>query len=46
MRNLLQDDTVYGPFLGSLLCGSSLLIEKKNRRLELALYCVPRAMYR
>jgi len=45
LRNLLQQDTIYGPMLGSFLCGFSLLIEKKTRRMELALYCLPRAMY-
>ena len=45
MRNIVKDDTIYGPMLGSFACGLSLLIEKKSRRLELALYCVPRAMF-
>lgn len=44
VRNLVKDDTIYGPMLGSFMCGLSLLIEKKSRRLELALYCFPRAM--
>jgi len=65
VRNQLQNETIYGPLLGSFLCGFSLLIEKKvllhsllpffffsltvptlqSRRMELALYCVPRALY-
>ena len=44
-RNTLKTDSVLGPFLGSAACGFSLLIEKKSRRMELALYCVPRALY-
>ena len=42
IRNM---DTSWGPFLGSMLCGLSLLVEKKSRRLELALYVLPRALH-
>jgi len=31
--------------LGCLLCGLSILLENKSRRMELALYCAPRAIY-
>ncbi|KAF9585322.1 hypothetical protein BGW38_002907 [Lunasporangiospora selenospora] len=38
-------DYIYGPLLGSFLCGFSVLIEKPHRRAEMALYVLPRAMY-
>ncbi|KAG0043506.1 hypothetical protein BGZ83_011328 [Gryganskiella cystojenkinii] len=38
-------DHIYGPLLGSFLCGFSVLIEKPHRRAEMALYVLPRAMY-
>ncbi|KAF9165169.1 hypothetical protein DFQ26_000510 [Actinomortierella ambigua] len=38
-------DYVYGPILGSALCGLSVLIEKKHRRAEMALYVLPRALF-
>lgn len=44
-RNLLQEDTLIGPVMGAFLCGLSVLIEKKHRRMELALYCIPRALH-
>lgn len=44
-RNLLQEDTLIGPLCGAFLCGLSVLIEKKHRRMELALYCIPRALH-
>eukprot|EP00658_Telonema_sp_P-2_P038664 TRINITY_DN27696_c0_g1_i2.p1 TRINITY_DN27696_c0_g1~~TRINITY_DN27696_c0_g1_i2.p1 ORF type:complete len:448 (-),score=89.77 TRINITY_DN27696_c0_g1_i2:202-1545(-) len=40
----LNDDRVWGPLIGSSLCGLSLLIEKKSRRKELAMYVLPRAV--
>jgi hypothetical protein len=43
-RNTLQADRLIGPLMGSFLCGFSIFIEKKSRRMELALYCVPRAL--
>jgi len=44
VRAVLGDDTVVGPALGSSLCGLSLLLEKKSRRKELAMYVLPRAV--
>lgn len=45
LRNILHNDTpVWGPLAGSFLSGWSLLIEKKKRRREFALYVIPRAM--
>ncbi|KAI9021974.1 hypothetical protein DFJ74DRAFT_606771 [Hyaloraphidium curvatum] len=39
-------DTVgYGPGLGSFLSGFSILLERKSRRRELALFVLPRALY-
>ncbi|KAG0215359.1 hypothetical protein BGX28_000099 [Mortierella sp. GBA30] len=38
-------DQIYGPLLGSFMCGFSVLIEKPHRRAEMALYVLPRAMY-
>lgn len=38
-------DNIYGPLLGSFMCGFSVLIEKPHRRAEMALYVLPRAMY-
>ncbi len=45
VRNFLRDDTIFGPLLGSALCGCSILIERPSRRAELAYYCLPRALY-
>ena len=44
MRNLLRDDRTIGPLLGSFLCGFSVLLERKDRRRELACYVLPRAL--
>lgn len=44
LRKIVNDDTMYGPLLGSIASGLSVLIEKKNRRRELAMYVLPRAM--
>lgn len=44
VRQLLGDDVTFGPWLGSFLCGFSVLIEKADRRRELACYVLPRAM--
>ncbi|KAF9930591.1 hypothetical protein FBU30_000294 [Linnemannia zychae] len=38
-------DYIYGPLLGSFLCGFSVLIENPRRRAEMALYVLPRAIY-
>ncbi|KAF9188807.1 hypothetical protein BGZ50_001120 [Haplosporangium sp. Z 11] len=38
-------DHIYGPLLGSFMCGFSVLVEKPHRRAEMALYVLPRAMY-
>ncbi|CAO3565890.1 unnamed protein product [Mortierella alpina] len=38
-------DNIYGPLLGSFMCGFSVLVEKPHRRAEMALYVLPRAMY-
>ena len=38
-------DHIYGPLLGSFMCGFSVLIEKPHRRAEMALYVLPRAIY-
>lgn len=35
----------WGPGLGSALCGFSILLERKSRRRELALFVLPRAIY-
>lgn len=43
-RNFSQDENI-GPQLASFLCGWSFLIEKPDRRHEIALYCLPRALY-
>eukprot|EP01080_Neovahlkampfia_damariscottae_P000244 gene244-4490_t len=43
-RNALQADRLIGPLIGCALCGLSIFIEKKSRRMELALYCIPRAL--
>lgn len=43
-RNWTHNETL-GPRLGSFLCGLSILLEKPERRHELALYCLPRALY-
>ena len=37
-------DRLIGPLIGCALCGFSIFIEKKSRRMELALYCIPRAL--
>jgi len=44
VRNALQEESVYGPMFGTFLCGFSLLLEKKSRRSEFALYVIPRAL--
>jgi hypothetical protein len=44
VRNARNMDTSLGPLLGSAACGLSLLVEKKSRRLDLALYVLPRAL--
>ena len=44
-RLALRDDTTLGPFLGCLTCGFSILLERKGRRSELALYVFPRALH-
>jgi hypothetical protein len=44
LRGILGDDTTLGPLLGAFSCGFSVLIEKKNRRRQLAMYALPRAM--
>ncbi|KAF7727887.1 hypothetical protein EC973_006886 [Apophysomyces ossiformis] len=44
VRQSILDDTL-APFVGSALCGLSLLIETRHRRGEMALYVVPRALY-
>ncbi|KAI8895379.1 hypothetical protein BC833DRAFT_623090 [Globomyces pollinis-pini] len=36
-------DKWYGQFIGSWFCGFSILIEKYDRRRQLALYCLPKA---
>eukprot|EP01103_Thecamoeba_quadrilineata_P008722 TRINITY_DN18450_c0_g1_i1.p1 TRINITY_DN18450_c0_g1~~TRINITY_DN18450_c0_g1_i1.p1 ORF type:complete len:499 (-),score=59.90 TRINITY_DN18450_c0_g1_i1:82-1578(-) len=41
----IQTFDYVGPVCGSLLCGLSVLIEKKHRRGEMALYVAPRALY-
>ncbi|KAG0319211.1 hypothetical protein BGZ97_002557 [Linnemannia gamsii] len=38
-------DHIYGPLLGSFMCGFSVLVEKPHRRAEMALYVLPRAIY-
>jgi hypothetical protein len=38
-------DYIWGPLLGSFMCGFSVLIEKPHRRAEMALYVLPRALY-
>ncbi|KAF9945651.1 hypothetical protein BGZ65_010523 [Modicella reniformis] len=38
-------DNIYGPLLASFMCGFSILIEKPQRRAEMSLYVLPRAMY-
>ncbi|CAG8507179.1 8685_t:CDS:2 [Paraglomus occultum] len=38
-------DRLLGPWLGSMICGISLLFESKRRRGEMALYVAPRALY-
>ena len=43
-RNVLQDDVPWGPGLGCCLAGLSCLIEPHGRRVELALYVLPRAL--
>ncbi|KAJ3287996.1 hypothetical protein HK104_008373 [Borealophlyctis nickersoniae] len=44
LRNYLGRDTPMGPLLGSFLCGFSLLLERKGRRREMGLYCLPKAV--
>ncbi|KAJ3010320.1 hypothetical protein HKX48_007460 [Thoreauomyces humboldtii] len=43
LRNATRRDSMVGPALGSLLCGFSILVERKSRRREIGLYCVPKA---
>ncbi|KAG0280820.1 hypothetical protein BGZ95_008492 [Linnemannia exigua] len=38
-------DHIWGPLLGSFMCGFSVLVEKPHRRAEMALYVLPRAIY-
>ncbi|KND04056.1 uncharacterized protein SPPG_01500 [Spizellomyces punctatus DAOM BR117] len=44
VRNVSRQDTTLGPLLGSFLCGFSLLLERKSRRREIGLYCLPKAL--
>ena len=44
VRNVRRMDTSLGPLLGSAVCGLSLFVEKKSRRLDLAMYVLPRAL--
>lgn len=44
VRNLLRNDTPWGPLLGAATCGLSVLLEQPSRRHELAMYVVPRAL--
>jgi len=37
VRHTVRDDTVAGPLLGCLVCGTSIFIEKASRRTELAM---------
>lgn len=41
----VADKHGWGPGLGSFLCGFSILLERKSRRKELALFVLPRAIY-
>ncbi|KAJ3044701.1 hypothetical protein HDV00_001105 [Rhizophlyctis rosea] len=43
-RNSIGRDTIAGPILGSFGSGLTLLLEKKERRREVAVYCVPKAV--
>lgn len=45
VRNLTHQDGPFAQSLGSFLCGWSILLERKSRRAEMALYCIPRALY-
>lgn len=44
VRGALRNDTALGPLLGCLLCGGAVTVERPARRLELALYVLPRAI--
>ncbi|KAI9098171.1 hypothetical protein DFS34DRAFT_580455 [Phlyctochytrium arcticum] len=44
VRNLTHTDTKLGPTLGAILSGFSLLLERKSRRREIGLYCIPKAL--
>lgn len=44
IRNTLQDDTTLGVLLACCLCGFSILLERRWRRSELAVYVIPRAL--
>lgn len=44
-RQLFQTDIPQGPLLGGFLAGWSILLERKSRRGELALYVLPRAIW-
>ena len=39
-----KDRETFGVFMGCLLCGFSLLLERKSRRREIALFCAPKAI--
>lgn len=44
VRNITHQDTILGPLLGSFLSGFSILLERKSRRREMGLYCLPKAL--
>jgi hypothetical protein len=44
-RNTVRNDLVLGPWLGSFLCGWSVLLEPPARRMELASFVLPRALH-
>ncbi|TPX56552.1 hypothetical protein PhCBS80983_g04460 [Powellomyces hirtus] len=44
VRNLTKRDGMLGPFLGSLLSGFSIFLERPSRRREMAVYVVPKAL--
>ncbi|KAI8915497.1 hypothetical protein DFJ77DRAFT_462871 [Powellomyces hirtus] len=43
-RNTFKTDTMLGPLLGSFASGFSIFIERKSRRREIGLYCLPKAL--
>ncbi|KAI3634315.1 hypothetical protein MIR68_007919 [Amoeboaphelidium protococcarum] len=45
VRNYVRNEYVFGPLIASFLSGFSIFIEHAHRRHELALYCLPRALY-